>query len=174
MKNFSIHQLNQLPETSAVDALVACCGSKSWCDQMAAARPFTGLANLHDIADEKFDSLAREDWLEAFSCHPKIGDLQSLRMKFAGNRDWSKGEQSGVNEADEITIQELADGNEKYESRFGHIFIVCASGKTAAEMLSLLRDRLPNDADVELKVASAEQRKITHLRLDKLFSETSH
>ena len=107
-------------------------------------------------------------WLEAFGGHPKIGDLDSLRMRLAGNKQWSAGEQAGVEVANEETLQRLADGNREYEQRFGYVFIVCATGKTAAEMLALLESRLRNDDSTELSAASEEQRKITHLRLGKL------
>ena len=114
------------------------------------------------------DAMPRDAWLEALESHPKIGDLESLRMKYAGNKEWSGGEQAGVNSADEATLVALAEGNETYEQRFGYLFVVCATGKSAAEMLALLQERLGNEADEEFTIACGEQRKITHLRLDKL------
>ncbi|MEM1305813.1 MAG: 2-oxo-4-hydroxy-4-carboxy-5-ureidoimidazoline decarboxylase, partial [Planctomycetota bacterium] len=139
-----------------------------WCDRMAASRPFADPAAVTAAADWAFDAMPTPAWLEAFAAHPKIGDLDSLRMKYAGNREWSGGEQAGVAAADESVLHRLADGNTRYEDRFGYIFIVCASGKSAVEMLALLDARLDNDPAAELPIAAAEQRKITHLRLAKL------
>jgi len=142
-------------------------GAKAWCQAMIEKRPFADLATLHTAADVAFDSLGESDWLEAFSHHPKIGDIKSLMMKYASNRDWSAGEQAGMSATDELTIASLADGNAAYENKFGFIFIVCASGKSASEMLSLLLARLPLDRESEIRNAAIEQRKITHLRIDK-------
>lgn len=113
--------------------------------------------------------MQRADLLEAFSHHPQIGaDLESLRKKFAATATWSAGEQSAINTADEMTLLGLVEWNRDYLAKFGYIFIVCATGKSAAEMLALLRARLPNDLEAELNIAAAEQAKILHLRLDKL------
>ena len=135
---------------------------------MAAGRPYADAAALLDAAEAAFGTMPREAWLEAFACHPKIGDLESLRMKFVGNKEWSAGEQSGVNDAADAVLRRLAEGNAAYHERFGYLFIVCATGKSAAEMLEILQSRLGNDEDTELGVASGEQRKITLLRLSKL------
>jgi len=151
----------------ATQTLLGFCGSPHWVAQMCEARPFANADELHAAADTIFERLSKDDWLAAFAHHPKIGDLESLKAKFAGNAEWSGGEQAGVNQAEEATLVELTQGNEDYESRFGHIFIVCATGKSAAEMLALLKSRLPNNPDDELPIAAAEQRKITHLRIDK-------
>ncbi len=114
------------------------------------------------------DKLSDCEWLEAFACHPQIGDMNSLRMKYAGNREWSAGEQAGVNAADEAILQALANGNAEYKEKFGFIFIVCATGKSAAEMLGILESRLPLSYAEEIVNAAREQRKITHLRIDKM------
>ena len=135
---------------------------------MNEARPFANSIALQVAADHAFDAMPNLAWLEAFGGHPRIGDLDSLRMRLAGNKQWSAGEQAGVEVADEAILQRLADGNREYEQRFGYVFIVCATGKTAAEMLARLELRLRNDDATELSVASKEQRKITHLRLGKL------
>ncbi len=134
-------------------------------------RPFADAVDLHAKADEVFDQLADADWLEAFECHPQIGDLNSLRMKYAGNDRWSSGEQSGISNANERVLQRLAQGNDDYKKRFGYLFIICASGKTAAEMLESLLVRLGNDPADELIVAAQQQRQITHLRIDKLLTD---
>jgi 2-oxo-4-hydroxy-4-carboxy-5-ureidoimidazoline decarboxylase len=163
-------KLNSLPTTEACEAFRGCCGAERWLQLMEKARPIVDATRLHAIADKVFDQLSPDDWLAAFACHPQIGDLDSLRMKFAGNRQWSHGEQQGVNAADEATISALAVGNAAYRNRFGYIFIVCATGKSAAEMLELLQARLANDPQIELSIAAAEQRKISHLRIDKLLA----
>jgi 2-oxo-4-hydroxy-4-carboxy-5-ureidoimidazoline decarboxylase len=160
--------LNAMSADNTREMMRRCCGASWWCDAMIDARPFVDDAAITSAADAAFDAMSREAWLEAFTSHPKIGDLSSLRMKFAGNKEWSGGEQSGVNTADDATLQGLADGNREYEERFGYLFIVCATGKSAAEMLAILQSRLGNDPDTEFLIAAGEQRKITHLRLAKL------
>ena len=166
----SIESLNALPSEIARGEFLRCCGATLWADAMTARRPFADEAELFAAAAESFRSLARADWLEAFAGHPKIGDLNSLRSKFAHTAAWSEQEQGTVAAAAEATIRDLAAGNLAYEQKFGHIFIVCATGKTAAEMLALLQSRLPNSADDELCNAAAEQEKITQLRLRRLCS----
>jgi 2-oxo-4-hydroxy-4-carboxy-5-ureidoimidazoline decarboxylase len=160
--------INSLDATAAYDALLRCCGSRSWVDGMMAGRPFPSDDALLSTADKVWLSLDRADWLEAFSAHPRIGDLKALREKFAATADLCGNEQTGIAGAAEQVLQDLAEGNREYEQRFGHIFIVCAGGKSASEMLRLLRDRLGNEPDAELKNAAAEQAKITRLRLEKL------
>ncbi len=113
-------------------------------------------------------ALAPADWLEAFAAHPKIGDRDALRAKFAATAAWSAIEQAGVDGAPEEVLDALADANDRYHERFGYIFIVCATGKTAEEMLALIRERLSNDPEVELRTAAAEQAKIARIRLEKL------
>ncbi len=163
--------LDAMDEADARVALTRCCGAARWVEGMLARRPFGDDAALHCAADEVWAAMDRSDVLEAFSHHPRIGaDIDALRARFGskGDLQWSSGEQAGLSEADEDTLRALRDGNLAYEERFGFIFIVCASGKSAAEMLALLRSRLHNDPDDELRIAAAEQAKITHLRLEKL------
>jgi 2-oxo-4-hydroxy-4-carboxy-5-ureidoimidazoline decarboxylase len=112
--------------------------------------------------------MGEADWREAFTHHPRIGDVSKLREKFASTATWSSQEQKGVSGASEETIQALAQGNRAYEEKFGFIFLVCATGKSAEEMLALLRERMPNDAAAELRIAAGEQAKITRIRLEKL------
>lgn len=168
--NLTLDQLNALPAEQAQDAFQGCCGTRWWAQQMAACRPFQNAQQMHDTADAIFDEMAEGHWLEAFAAHPKLGDVDSLRMKFVGNKQWSAGEQAGVNDADEAVLQDLATGNDRYEARFGYIFILCASGLSAAQMLAALEQRLRNDPAQEAAIAAGEQRKITHLRLEKLLS----
>jgi 2-oxo-4-hydroxy-4-carboxy-5-ureidoimidazoline decarboxylase len=165
--DLSLMRLNELTPELAAAELERCCGSQAWCHFMAALRPFADREHVHQAAESAFNRLQTDDLLEAFAHHPKIGDIQSLRMKYAGNREWSAAEQAGVAETTESTLIELAQGNADYENKNGFIFIVCASGKTAAEMLAILQSRLINDRDTEIENAAAEQRKITHLRIDK-------
>ncbi|HSS50371.1 MAG TPA: 2-oxo-4-hydroxy-4-carboxy-5-ureidoimidazoline decarboxylase [Thermoanaerobaculia bacterium] len=150
---------NSLPSGEAAEALLPCCGSRAWARRMAESRPFRDLAELREKSDAIWRSLGGEDWREAFATHPRIGEK--------GSR-WSEQEQAGARDANAETLAELIAANREYEARFGHIFIVCATGKTAAEMLGLLRHRLDNDREIELYIAAEEQRKIINLRLEKL------
>ncbi|HEV2765391.1 MAG TPA: 2-oxo-4-hydroxy-4-carboxy-5-ureidoimidazoline decarboxylase [Pyrinomonadaceae bacterium] len=162
-----LQEFNRLPREDASDRLLKCCGSTRWAEGVAGARPFESFEALLETADRVWWSLGREDWLEAFRSHPKIGERRAERETGEGATRWSEQEQSGTRGASAEVMSELAEANREYEERFGHIFIVCATGKSADEMLSLLRARLPNDADTELRVAAEEQRRITHLRLEK-------
>jgi 2-oxo-4-hydroxy-4-carboxy-5-ureidoimidazoline decarboxylase len=137
---------------------------------MMAARPFGDRERLFAAADAAWSALGSEDWREAFAHHPKIGDEGALRARFPDPRQWAEGEQAGARQASEEILEALARENQAYEARFGHIFIVCATGKTAAEMLDLLRGRLHNEPHTELRVAAGEQAKITRLRLQKLLA----
>jgi 2-oxo-4-hydroxy-4-carboxy-5-ureidoimidazoline decarboxylase len=153
-------------EPDAARALLArACGSSRWVDRMMARRPFGREAKLLFAARNEWFGLTEADWLEAFSQHPRIGDRASLAARFPATHDLSAKEQSGVGAAQEDVLTALAEANDRYFDRFGFIFIVCATGKSAEEMLQLLRDRLPNDRATELRVAAEEQAKITALRL---------
>lgn len=132
---------------------------------MLARRPFASQAALLQAARDEWFALGEADWLEAFSHHPKIGDRASLEARFPATHDLSAREQSGVAAARSDVIDALAKDNATYCERFGFIFIVCATGKSAEEMLKLLRDRLDNDRATELRIAAEEQAKITALRL---------
>lgn len=164
----TLNWLNALPQAEAIEAFRRCCGAAFWCEDMAAARPLSTPEEVTRFADGVFDRMPDEAWLEAFAAHPRIGDFDSLKMKYAGNKEWSGGEQAGAAAADDATLHRLAEGNTAYEERFRYRFIVCATGKTAAQMLALLEARLDNDDATELRIAAGEQREITHLRLAKL------
>lgn len=153
--------LNGLSREDACVELRRCCGSRKWAERMAAARPLASLAALHHTAERMWWQLAPEDWLEAFRAHPKIGER-------TGTAGWAAQEQAGVNSATGAMEVELEQSNQEYLARFGYIFIVCATGKTAQEMLEILRSRLSNGADEELRTAATEQSQITRIRLDKL------
>ena len=162
--------LNSLPAEEAANELLQCCGSKCWANQMVDARPFENLAQLLKQANEIWWSLHRDDWLEAFRSHPKIGDKKSAKPVSAQAQQWSSNEQAGVNAATAETTDALATLNRAYEQRFGYIFIICATGKTSDEMLAALCERLEHDDAEELPIAAAEQNKITELRLKKLLT----
>ena len=161
--------LNALSEEQARVALKRCNGSSRWVESMLARRPFASDDAVHEAADAIWSQAARDDVLEALSHHPEIGaNLDALRQKYASTASWSAGEQGAVQSASEATLVALHDGNRRYRARFGHIFVVCASGKSADEMLALLEARIGNAPNDELSIAAAEQGKITHLRLEKL------
>ncbi len=155
--------MNDLPAAEADAALLACCGSRAWARRMIEGRPYADAEALLEEADRTWWSLAPEDWREAFAAHPQIGERKS-----AGDsqfRRWSEQEQAGVESVEEVILADLAEANRTYAERFGYIFIVCATGKSAEEMLRLLRSRMGNDPDTELRIAAEEQRKITRLRI---------
>ena len=154
-------RFNALPAGEAAARLLPCCGSWTWACEMSRSRPFQSRADLQEKSDQIWWSLGGKDWREAFAAHPRIGEN--------GSR-WSEQEQAGARGVDAETLAALVEANRVYESRFDHIFIVYATGKSAAEMLDLLRARLDNDPETELRIAAEEQRKITNLRLEKLFS----
>ncbi|MET0387947.1 MAG: 2-oxo-4-hydroxy-4-carboxy-5-ureidoimidazoline decarboxylase [Polyangiales bacterium] len=161
--------INELPEPAARAALTRCCGAQRWVNGMLERRPFASLAALLSSADKVWSKLDRDDYMEAFSHHPQIGtDLNELARKFASTAQLSSAEQAGVAHADLATLTQLRDLNQLYAARFGFIFIVCASGKSAHELLSVLEDRLHNDEKRELAAAAGEQAKITQLRLQHL------
>ena len=166
---YALDGFNALPRKEAEESLLACCGSREWAKKMAAARPFASGNELAETADRVWRGLSKNDWLEAFAAHPKIGSPAATGHGKA--KGWSREEQRGAAGASEETRSSLAAANRDYEERFGHIFIVCASGRTADEMLALLRQRLGNDPGKELSLAAEEQRKITRLRLEKLLTE---
>jgi 2-oxo-4-hydroxy-4-carboxy-5-ureidoimidazoline decarboxylase len=132
--------------------------------------PADDMVELLNDAEDLWYQCTQTDWLEAFTHHPKIGDVESLTKKFASTAQWASGEQMAVNTASQQIIEALAKGNEAYEQKFGFIFIVCATGKSAEEMLQLLQARLPNSTETEINIAMDEQNKITQLRLQKLLA----
>src|SRR3954469_6793513 len=163
-----LRDLNALDDEAAGREFLRCCGSSRWAHGMVAARPFAALEAIETRADTIWWALEPDDWREAFAAHPKIG---GANPGAAGERDWAAQEQAGVAVAAHDTLRRLAVANRDYEARFGYIFIVCATGKTAAEMLVLLEARLRHDAGEELRIAAEEQRRITRLRLGKLLEQ---
>lgn len=164
----NLEKLNNISSEIAVSKFLDCCGSRRWANLMTKARPFADFALLLNQAAQIWQNLEPEDWLEAFASHPKIGSHKAAPKQQTQSAEWSKGEQSGTQTADTSVLEELAEANYLYEKKFGYIFIVCATGKSAAEMLEICRNRLNNDAEKELRIAAEEQRKITEIRLKKL------
>ena len=158
----TVAELDAAGDDRAAELLRECCGSSRWVREMIARRPFGSRDVVLRAADEIWDSLDARDWLEAFSHHPRIGESAS---GVAGR------EQSGIASAGNQTLRDLGEANRDYERRFGYIYIVCATGKSAEEMLAIARERLKNDPDTELGVAAHEQQKITRLRLQKLLED---
>jgi 2-oxo-4-hydroxy-4-carboxy-5-ureidoimidazoline decarboxylase len=157
--------LDRAAESDARAMLSQCCGAHRWVERMLARRPFKTLDAARAAAREEWFALSPADWREAFSHHPKIGDRKILRERFAATRHLSEKEQAGVDAAPDEVLDALANANAAYEARFGYIFIVCATGRRADEMLALLEARLDNDPDKEIRVAAEEQARITDLRL---------
>lgn len=164
----SLAQLDTMPEAEAAFKLAACCGSSSWVAGMVARRPFGSRERLLAAADDISRTLHPSDWLEAFAHHPRIGERQAGAIVSATAAGWSKGEQSASSRASDDIRAALIEANAEYERKFGFIFIICANGRSAEEILAALRDRLSNEADAEIFAAAREQQQITRLRLEKL------
>jgi 2-oxo-4-hydroxy-4-carboxy-5-ureidoimidazoline decarboxylase len=164
----TLHELNTLPQQQLKEELTKCCGSSAWVDRMLPFLPADDLVELLEDAEEQWFLCSEADWKEAFAQHPRIGDVESLKKKVASTTEWAAAEQSGINTASQQTLGELAEANKKYEEKFGYIFIVCATGKSADEMMTLIETRLQNSPEVEIEIAADEQNKITKLRIEKL------
>ena len=170
----NLNEFNTLSKQEANAALKKCCVSESWIEQMIENRPF---ATTHELLKKAasiwYNSCKPTDWKAAFKGHPKIGDINSLREKFKNTKNWANQEQANVAEADETTLKNLAEANEAYLAKFGYIFIVSASGKSARQLLQIINARVSNTKEDELYIAMGEQHKITVIRLCKLISELS-
>ena len=156
---------NEADEPYAIEPMLACCAARRWAQGMVALRPYSNVESLSLTADEVWSTMEEPDWLEAFAAHPRIGDLNTPASA------WSQQEQSSTSTAEKQVLADLAEGNAQYEQRFGFTYIVCATGKSAEEMLSILRRRLGNDRDTELREAAEQQRQIMQLRLGKWLVE---
>jgi 2-oxo-4-hydroxy-4-carboxy-5-ureidoimidazoline decarboxylase len=155
---------NDLDAEAAAREILPCCGSQTWANALAAGRPFSGAQELFAASDKIWAALPEPDWREAFDSHPRIGQ-QHARAATAESLAWSSDEQRAGMAQDDAAKLALAEGNRQYEERFGRIFIVCASGKSAAEILAILSERMQNTAAAELLEAAEQQRQITQLRL---------
>src|SRR5579862_4185239 len=163
----TLDAINAMNETELGAQLMACCGSRAWANHMIARRPFRSEADLRGTADSVWRELKAADWLEAFAEHPRIGESAAS----VGN--WSAKEQSAAARAADDVKRELARAQRDYENRFGHIYIICATGRSAGEILTNLRQRMSNDARAELDISAEEQRKIMQLRLQNWLYEDS-
>jgi len=164
----TLSSFNNLDKETVAKKLFSCCGSRKWVSLMMETFPYeSGKTMVEKATVAWYDKCDKEDWLESFTHHPKIGDRKSLSEKFAGK------EQESVASASGEIIEALAKANKEYEKKFGFIFIVCATGKSASEMLQLLNDRLRNDKEAELNIAMAEQHKITLLRFKKIIDSAN-
>jgi 2-oxo-4-hydroxy-4-carboxy-5-ureidoimidazoline decarboxylase len=150
--------------------MIACCGARGWAAAMVAARPIAGIAELSLAADGAWAKMEETDWMEAFACHPRIGERTAAHAS-KKSAAWSRQEQSAAGIADDQVLAEIAAGNELYEQRFGFTYIVCATGKSAEEMLAILNARLAHDREDELREAAEQQRQIMQIRLGKWLVE---
>ncbi len=161
---------NAAADAAALAAMLACCGSKRWAAAMVALRPIGSVLQLSEAADRVWSTMQETDWLEAFACHPRIGERRPAHAS-AKSAAWSRQEQSASEAADQQVLAELAQGNALYEQRFGFTYIVCATGKSAQEMLAILRRRLASNREAELREAAEQQRQIMRIRLGKWLTE---
>lgn len=171
----TLAQFNDLTQEQATSKLLTCCTSTRWAEKLAHQRPFHDMTALLASSDSVWDEVktSEADLLEAFDGHPQIGNVESLKQKYRNTQDSAAHEQSGANDAEDQVLEDLAQGNQDYLDKFGFIFIVFATGKSAQQMLDLLQARLPNKRQNELENAAAEQNKITRLRINKLFGQAS-
>jgi OHCU decarboxylase len=151
--------------------MLACCGSKRWADAMVALRPIASVAALSEAADRAWSTMQEADWLEAFACHPRIGERKVSIQAGEQSARWSRAEQARTSSASDRVLDEIAAGNERYEELFGFTYIVCATGKSAEEMLEILRRRLGSTRATELREAAEQQRQILQIRLGKWLIE---
>lgn len=159
----TLQDLNSANADKLREPLGGCCGSEAWVARMIEWRPFDNFEALIAASDEIWWSLAESDWLQAFSKHPKIGEKRA--------DPWSSDEQRGMDQASFDIAAAMEKLNRQYDDKFGWIFIVCATGKRAGEMLTTLENRLANEAADEIRIAASEQAKITKLRLGKLLAQ---
>lgn len=176
----TLTELNQLSKTQAVTWFSQCCAAQNWCQKMAEKRPYGTIDAIHIYATTVWSNLSTADYLEAFEAHPMIGDIDSLKKKYASTSQSAQQEQSGTQGADQQVLEDLAKFNHDYLNKHGFIFIICATGLSAQQMLTELTKRLDNTTAKEIANAAQEQIKITLLRIKKnidsvhQFSGNSH
>jgi 2-oxo-4-hydroxy-4-carboxy-5-ureidoimidazoline decarboxylase len=161
---------NEEAPQAAMEAMMACCGARRWAAAMVTLRPIRSVGELSAAADRIWSTMEEVDWMEAFACHPRIGERKAAHAS-KKSAAWSQQEQSSAGTAAARALAELAAGNALYEQRFGFTYIVCATGKSAEEMLAILNRRLSSDRTEELREASEQQRQITQIRLGKWLVE---
>jgi len=164
ISNAALVRWNALDAEAAAWEILPCCGSRAWAESLAARRPFDDTQRLFDVSDAVWEGLAEDDWREAFDSHPRIGQSHALAATVE-SLAWSSEEQRAAVSPDEAAKLALAEANRQYEARFGRIFIVCAAGKSATEILAILDRRMKNTAAAEMLEAAEQQRQITQLRL---------
>jgi OHCU decarboxylase len=168
--NSTLDAWNKADEPAAMEAMIACCGARRWASVMVALRPINSVFELSEAADRVWSTMKEADWMEAFACHPRIGERKAAHAS-AKSAAWSGQEQSSAASAAEKVLAEIADGNVRYEERYGFTYIVCATGKSAEEMLDILKRRLTRNRTAELLEAAEQQRQITQIRLGKWLVE---
>lgn len=168
--NAILEAWNRAEKTAALEEMLACCGARRWAEEMTALRPIESIAALSEAADRVWATMEEADWMEAFACHPRIGERKPAYGP-AQSTAWSRQEQSSVATAQERVLAELAEGNAEYERRFGFTYIVCATGRSAEEMLAILKRRLASDKETELREAAEQQRQILQIRLGKWLTQ---
>lgn len=168
--NPTLDAWNKAESASALDAMLACCGARRWAHAMIALRPIASVLDLSLAADRVWNTMEEADWMEAFACHPRIGERKPTHAP-AQSTAWSRQEQSSATTAAESVLAALAEDNALYEERFGFTYIVCATGKSAEEMLAILKRRLGSNRADELREAAEQQRQITQIRLGKWLVE---
>lgn len=164
----NLKKLNELTESDAYQTFESCCVAPRWINYMIASRPYSSIQEVFETAENIWNTLKEDDYLAAFEGHPQIGDVSTLRAKYASTADKAGHEQSGMSVADEAVLNEMMAINQEYLTTFGFIFIVCATGKSAKQMLAMIKERISNDRTTELIIAAKEQAKITQIRLEKL------
>lgn len=162
---------NKADESAALEAITACCGATRWASQMIACRPIGTVEELSETADRIWSTMLEPDWLEAFACHPRIGERKAAEHAGARSSAWSEQEQSKTAAATAGVLARFAEANKLYEQRFGFTYIVCATGKSAEEMLAILSRRLESDRTTELREAAEQQRQIMQIRLGRWLVE---
>lgn len=166
----TVEQFNDLEADDARMALVNCCAANAWVDCMLNLRPYRQVSEIFQYAEVFWDKTNKYDWMEAFEGHPQIAEMHMFKNNYAVAGDLPDSEPSIMDDASDEVIEAMIARNEAYKTKFGFIFVAYSTGKSAEEVLGLLNDRLLNDKDKELRLAAEEQRKITRLRLQKLFS----
>jgi 2-oxo-4-hydroxy-4-carboxy-5-ureidoimidazoline decarboxylase len=167
----SLARWNRLSRADAAKEIMPCCGSTAWADGVAGCRPLPDEATLLAASDKTWRNLTEEDRMEAFRSHPRIGESTVSGAAGVRSMAWSKQEQQNVTAASNESKNDLAEANKNYEARFNRTFIVCATGKSAQELLEILRRRLRNDDETEFREAAEQQRLITHIRLKKWLAQ---
>jgi 2-oxo-4-hydroxy-4-carboxy-5-ureidoimidazoline decarboxylase len=168
--NATLEAWNKADTATAFEAMIACCGARRWASAMVALRPVGSVAELSEAADRVWNTMREADWMEAFACHPRIGERKATHAT-AKSAAWSRQEQSSASSTAEKVLAELAEGNARYEEQYGFTYIVCATGKSAEEMLEVLKRRLASSREAELREAAEQQRQIMQIRLGKWLVE---